>query len=358
MRIVILGLSMTSSWGNGHATTYRALARALARRDHQVLFLERDVPWYAENRDLAQPPYCQVGLYASLDALHGWTASVRDADVVIVGSYVPEGTQVIDWVLQTSTGVRAFYDIDTPVTLDALDRGTCDYIRLDQLPRLDVYLSFTGGRVLSRLQHEYGVRTARPLYCAVDPERYRPTGEPTRWDLGYLGTYSLDRQPALDLRLLEPARRWRDGRFVVAGPQFPPDVPWPPNVDRIEHLSPQEHPSFYSAQRFTLNVTRAAMVEAGHAPSVRLFEAAACGTPIISDAWVGLDEFFEPGHEIFVTTSADDTLALLQNTSDRERRAMATRARSRVLARHTAGQRAIELEQYLAELRGELQAPA
>jgi spore maturation protein CgeB len=351
MTIVVLGLSITSSWGNGHATTYRALLGGLADRGHDVQFLERDVEWYAGNRDLPASSRWSTSLYDSVEALHEWAPVVRDADAVIVGSYVPEGAKVIDWVLDTAEEVVAFYDIDTPVTLDRLERGTCEYLRADQIGRFDLYLSFSGGATLSRLERRYGAQRARALYCAVDATRYVPSGEPVRWHLGYLGTFSPDRQAALDMRLVEPARRWDSGRFVVAGPQFPDECRWPSNVERIEHLAPPLHPRFYCAQRFTLNVTRAAMVDAGHSPSVRLFEAAACGTPIISDAWSGLEDFFEPGREILVAQSADEMLAYLREWSERDRRAVAERARARVLGAHTAVHRAAELEAHLDDAR-------
>jgi spore maturation protein CgeB len=351
MNIAILGLSITSSWGNGHATTYRALVRALAERDHRVQFFERDVEWYASNRDLPSSPLWQTTLYTSVDDLHSHRAAIGAADVVIVGSYVPEGSQVIDWVAEHSSGIRAFYDIDTPVTLAQLAAGTCEYIRRDQVALFDLYLSFTAGSILARLEQEFGAHSARPLYCAVDPERYRPAGESLQWHLGYLGTYSADRQAGLNLRLVEPAKRWAGGRFVVAGPQFPGDLEWPPNVDRIEHLSPPHHPTFYCSQRFTLNITRSAMVDAGYSPSVRLFEAAACGTPIISDEWTGLSEFFEPGREILVTHSASETLEYVRDLSERDRKAIAARARARVLSAHTAAHRAAELEQHLQDVR-------
>jgi spore maturation protein CgeB len=349
MNIAVLGLSITSSWGNGHATTYRALLGALAKRGHRVHFLERDVPWYGANRDLPTSPLWQTVLYDSLDDLHLSAPLVRDAECVLIGSYVPEGPQVIDWVFEIATGVKGFYDIDTPVTLAGLADGTCAYLRPDQVCAFDLYLSFSGGPVPRRLGAEWGARLARPLYCAVDPDRYTPSGQAPQWDLGYLGTYSPDRQPALDLRLIEPARRWNHGRFVVAGPQFPAELAWPANVDHIEHLAPSAHPSFYGAQRFTLNVTRAAMVAAGHSPSVRLFEAAACGTPIISDTWAGLEDFFEPRAEILVTQSADETLNYLRELPEPERATLAARARARVLAQHTAACRAVEFEQHLKE---------
>lgn len=351
MKIVVLGLSITSSWGNGHATTYRSLVRALAGRGHDVLFLERDAPWYAENRDLPEPPYCTTGIYESLCTLRSrYADAVGGADLVVVGSFVPDGADIGDWVLDRARGVTAFYDIDTPVTIERLHGGAEDYLRCDQIPRYDLYLSFTGGRVLEMLESTFKSPRARPLYCSVDPDVYAPADVPRRWDLGYLGTYSADRQPALDQRLLEPARRWATGRFIVAGAQFPEDFPWPDNVEHVIHLSPPLHRGFYCGQRFTLNVTRSAMVQAGHSPSVRLFEAAACATPVISDEWAGLEHFFVPGAEIIVTHSADETLEYLRWTPEPVRRGVGERARRRVLAAHTSDHRARELEEYCAEV--------
>jgi spore maturation protein CgeB len=350
MGIVFLGLSITSSWGNGHATTYRGLVRELARRGHRVLFLERDVPWYAVNRDMPQPPWGRTELYTSLEDLKArFTWEVRRADLVVVGSYVPQGVEVGRWVQRTATGITAFYDIDTPVTLAALERGDCEYLAPELIPGYRLYLSFTGGPVLGRIERELGSPAALPLYCSVDPELYTPRPVEARWDLGYLGTYSVDRQPALEGLMLEAARRWRAGRFVVAGPQYPAAVEWPPNVQRVEHLPPPEHPAFYSAQRFTLNVTRADMVRAGYSPSVRLFEAAACATPILSDVWAGLDTFFTPGEEILLLRTAEETLGYLRELTEAERRALGARARARVLAEHTAAHRAMALEGYALE---------
>lgn len=354
MKIVILGLSITSSWGNGHATTYRGLVRELVKRGHDVLFLERDVPWYAENRDLPHPPYGQTELYSSLEDLKDrFTGEVRSADFVMVGSYVPQGVEVGRWVTSTAQGTTGFYDIDTPVTLAKLERGDFEYISPDLIPRYGIYLSFTGGPTLQRLEREFGSPAARPLYCSFDPELYYPQECEQQWDMGYLGTYSDDRQPGLDSLMLEPARKWGDGRFVVAGPQYPESIEWPLNVSRINHLPPSEHRMFYNQQKFTLNITRVDMVKAGYAPSVRLFEAAACGTPIISDYWPGLETFFELGEEILVAENAHQALGYLQDTTDTERRFMGAQARSRVLRDHTAAHRARELESYILELTGQ-----
>ncbi|EWY38108.1 glycosyltransferase [Skermanella stibiiresistens SB22] len=352
MSIVILGLSITSSWGNGHATTYRALVKALTGRGHEVLFLEADRPWYAAQRDLPEPPFCRTALYQDLDELRDrFATEVAAADLVIVGSFVPDGVEVGRWAIDTARGVTAFYDIDTPVTLAKLERGDMEYLSPDLIPRYDIYLSFTGGPTLQRLERRYGSPMARALYCSVDPEHYFPEPSEARWDLGYLGTHSDDRQPTVDGLLVQPARHWKDGRFVVAGPRYPDTIEWPPNVERIEHLPPDLHRGFYNAQRFTLNVTRADMIAAGWAPSVRLFEAAACGTPIISDWWPGLDSLFEPGLEIIIAIDRASVLEVLRGMTDHHRRTLGARARDRILASHTAAHRAAELEALVSEAR-------
>ncbi|MDP0501774.1 MAG: glycosyltransferase [Verrucomicrobiota bacterium JB022] len=345
LHIVVLGLSITSSWGNGHATTYRALLKALQRRGHRITFLERDVPWYASNRDLPHPDFAETHLYTDLDDLkQRFADTVRRADMVIVGSYVPDGVAVGHWACDTAHGMIAFYDIDTPVTLEKLARGDEEYLSTGLIPRFDLYLSFTGGPLLRRLEQEFGAQRARPLYCSVDPELYYPEQGETHYDLGYLGTYSDDRQPGVDRLMLEAARHWRNGRFAVAGPQYPDSIAWPENVRRIEHLPPAEHRAFYNQQRATLNITRAAMRQTGYAPSVRLFEAAACGTPVISDYWNGLDTLFDIGSEILISRGPADTLRYLQEFSPADLQNIGTAARKRILASHTADHRAAELE--------------
>jgi spore maturation protein CgeB len=351
MKIVVLGLSITSSWGNGHATTYRGLVRELVRRGHEVCFLERDQPWYAQHRDLAQPPWGTTLLYGSLEELREQhLATVRDADLVIVGSYVPEGVQVGDWVLHHTDAITAFYDIDTPVTLAKLERGEHEYLQPRQIPHYDLYLSFTGGPTLKRLERAYGARRARVLYCSFDPELYYPEPQQREWDLGYMGTYSEDRQPSVEAFLLAPARLHPRGRFVVAGPQYPDLALWPANVSYQPHLPPAEHRRFYNRQRFTLNVTRQDMVRAGWSPSVRLFEAAACGTPIISDRWPGLESLLVPHQEILLVDRTLDVLDILQRCGEDERLRIAERARRRILSQHTAAHRAAELENYAVTL--------
>ncbi len=349
MQIVVIGLSITSSWGNGHATTYRSLLAGLAQLGHPTLFLERDRPWYAAHRDLPAPSFCRTVLYSDAAELDAFSAVIEMADLVIVGSYVADGPAVCRLVQERAAGVTAFYDIDTPITLAALQAGRCEYLTAELIPGFDLYLSFTGGPTLHHIEQHYGARAARALYCSA--EALQPLVTAAQYDLGYLGTYSPDRQPTVEALLCEPARRWPAGRFALFGPQYPYSIAWPGNVRRADHCPPDQHRAFYAAQRFTLNVTRADMVQAGFSPSVRLFEAASCGTPIISDEWDGLETIFTPGEEIVVARSSQDVLATLCEMPEADRTLLAERARARFLAGHTGRQRAAELISYVGEVR-------
>ena len=349
LRVVVLGLSLSSSWGNGHATTFRALLKAFAKRGHDVLFLERDMPWYAAQRDLSNPDFCRLEFYTGLEDLARYREEISKADAVIVGSYVPDGVEVGRLVQRVAEGISAFYDIDTPVTLAKLERGDYEYLSPDLIPGYDVYFSFTGGPTLDLLMDRYGSPAARALYCSVDPDAYPQLDDGKRWDLSYLGTYSPDRQPTLERLLVEPARRSPHLRFVVAGPQYPADIPWPTNVERIDHVPPSEHPAFYAASRFTLNVTRQDMIRAGFSPSVRLFEAAACGTPVISDIWNGIETLLAPGREIVLAQSSEDVMNVIDTWTPEMSAAMGRAARERIMAEHTADHRARSLEEDLAE---------
>ncbi len=352
MKIVIFGLSITSSWGNGHATTFRALAKALNARGHRIVFFERNLEWYASNRDCPEPPFCDVRLYEEWqEALPVVRDELRHADVAVLGSYFPDGLQAADEILDSNACVKAFYDIDTPVTMAALRQyGKAEYLSSWQIPGFDVYFSFTGGPILRELRERFGVRRAFPLYCSFDPQEYRRFRVNRRFacDLSYMGTYASDRQPTLEELLCTPARYLPRQNFMVAGPQYPKSIRWPENVRRIVHLNPRWHGRFYSSSRFTLNVTRRDMVQAGYSPSVRLFEAAACGATMISDNWPGLESFFVPGREILIPADHREVLRYLTEMGDAERQRIGDAAQARVLAEHTSEYRALQFENEVA----------
>ncbi|HKD82504.1 MAG TPA: glycosyltransferase [Candidatus Angelobacter sp.] len=348
MKLTIFGLSITSSWGNGHATTFRALCHALHRRGHRIVFFEHNLEWYQNNRDLPHPPYCDVRVFDSWDEiLPAVRRELADSDVAMVGSYFPDGMAALEEVLASNTPVKAFYDIDTPVTVRHLkDRGKTDYLNLYHLPEVDIYFSFTGGPMLDELELNLGTPFAVPLYCSVDPQKHceLPPNPHFACDLSYMGTYAEDRQPKIEELLCTPARRLARKRFIVAGPQYPGNLEWPGNVERMMHLDPRHHAEFYCGSRMTLNVTRREMVIAGYSPSVRLFEAAACATPIVSDNWPGLETFFTPGREILTAVNADDVVRYMNGLDSFDLRRIGRAARERVLAFHTSDVRAREFE--------------
>lgn len=353
MRIVIYGLAITSSWGNGHATTYRSLAKALARKGHRIHFVEKDEEWYHNNRDMPEPEFCAVHIYD--DWKRSATELVRlaaNADAVVIGSYFPDAISATKALLDAGSGPLLFYDIDTPITVAQLRaNGRTAYLDPALIPYYATYLSFTGGLVLRELEDRFGAAKAVPFYCSVDPDLYKPvaTDERYRCDLSYLGTYAADRQPKLMRMLNNTAAVLPDSRFLVAGPQYPKETPWQRNVERIIHISPAEHPVFYSSSRFTLNLTRDSMVAAGYSPSVRLFEASACGAAILSDSWAGLEDFLTPGEEILVPKDEYEVADILENLPEKDRIQLGQRARERILANHTASHRAAEFENVVAQ---------
>jgi spore maturation protein CgeB len=345
MKLVVFGLTISSSWGNGHATLWRGLCRALAEAGHRVVFFERDVTWYAGARDYLEIPGGNLVLYADwADALPKAREELRDAEAAIVTSYCPDALAASDLVLDSAT-LHVFYDLDTPVTLGRLMRGEeVDYIGPRGLSDFDFVLSYTGGKALDLLRDYLGARATAPLYGHVDPSFHRPVPpqEQYRSDLSYLGTYAADRQQALEALFVEAARKRPDLRFVIGGAQYPADFPWGDNIYFVRHLPPAEHPAFFSSSRLTLNITRWDMAQMGWCPSGRLFEAAACGTAMVTDRWEGLDWFFAPGSELLTASNADDVLFALE-CSDTELRQIAERGRERVLAEHTSTHRAQEL---------------
>lgn len=348
MKLTIFGLSITSSWGNGHATTFRALCDALHRRGHSIVFFEHNLEWYQNNRDLPHPPYCTVKVFENWqEILPVVRTELRDSDVAMVGSYFPDGITALEEVLSSRVPVKAFYDIDTPVTVRSLrDHGRADYLLKQHLPELDIYFSFTGGPILKRLEKELGAPFAVPLYCSVDPGKHRelPAEPEFACDLSYMGTYASDRQSKIDELLCVPAGRLPHKKFIVAGPQYPSSIEWPGNVRRIMHLDPRHHAGLYSSSRITLNVTRREMVLAGYSPSVRLFEAAACAAAIASDNWPGLETFLAPGREILLPMGSDDVVRYVRDYDAAELRRIGRAARERVLGSHTSEVRAQEFE--------------
>jgi spore maturation protein CgeB len=358
VKITVFGLTLSSSWGNGHATPYRAIIRALARLGHRVHFFEKDVPYYSSRRDFDSCDYCDLTLYSDWpDVRDRALSAASDSDVAMTASFLPDGRRINDEILDLGRPLHVFYDLDTPVTLAQLRHGGVEYLDASQVPEFDLVLSFTGGKALTELENHYHAHVVKTLYGCVDPDvYYRVTAVPDfQCDLSYMGTYSADRQSKLDELLLEPSRRHPEKTFLLAGSLYPWNWEWPENVRRREHVAPAEHSRFYSSSRLTLNITRGEMAANGWCPSGRFFEAAACGTPLITDQWEGLDSFFDLSDELRVASGAADVEDAL-NAPDAELQSMAARARQRTLEEHTGTVRARQLLRYFEEARSGVQA--
>lgn len=352
MKIVIFGLTASSSWGNGHATLWRGLCRALARLGHRVEFFEKDMPYYAEHRDLIDPCGWALHIYMDWDDVRRRAErELADADVGMVTSYCPDGIAATRSLMGSLAERRCFYDMDTPVTLERAQRGEpIEYIDVGGLADFDLVLSYTGGAAVDALRERLGARRVATLYGSADPNAYEPVGSGARrYRSSYLGTYAPDRQATLEALLFEPARRLPEDKFVIGGSLYPDGLCWPANVDYLAHVPPPEHPGFYGSAQLTLNVTRGIMARMGYCPSGRLFESAACGVPVLSDWWEGLDQFFEPGQEILVARSSEEAVAMLCRSPEELAR-IGRAARQRVLAEHTADARAQHLVTILEEL--------
>ncbi len=354
MRIVVFGLTVSSSWGNGHATLWRGLLTALIRRGHDVTFFERDTDYYRDTRDLHALEGGELVLYPDWPAAAARARrAIAEADVALVTSYCPDAPAAERAVLDAPRALKVFYDLDTPVTLAALEGAAPPaYVGPGGFSGYDLVLSYTGGPALEALRSRLGARRVAPLYGHVDPELHRPVPRQNRFaaDLSYLGTYAADRQAALETLFIAPARARPATRFLIGGAQYPADFPWTENIFFVRHLPPPDHPAFFSSSRLTLNVTRRAMADMGWCPSGRLFEAAACGAAILTDAWDGLDTFFVPGRDIIVAGTTAEALAAV-DLGDAELGRIAEAGRAQVLAHHTSGHRARDFEAAVAAAR-------
>ena len=357
MRIAIFGLTISSSWGNNHATLWRGLGKALVELGHEFIFFERNVPRYSGMRDWTSLPSSmgdsELVLYSDWSTIEARARrELLTCDAAIVSSYCFDAQAATDTILDVQHPLAVFYDLDTPATLETLRSGKqVPYIPWRGLGDFDLVLSYSGGAALEALRSDLCAHRVRALYGHVDPDAHHRVHAIPRYRaaLSWLGPYSADRQAMLEELFVTPARLRPDQRFLIAGAQYPEHFPWSPNVSFVDHVPPLQHAAFFCSSRLTLNVTREPMARMGWCPTLRLFEAAACGAAVLSDEWCGLDDFYTPGEQVLVARYCDDTLAALE-LSDAQLQSIGRAARERTLDEHTSLHRARQLIHYLEEL--------
>ena len=353
MRIIFFGSSLVSAYWNGAATYYRGLIRALAARGHTITFYEPDAYDRQAHRDIPDPEWVRVVVYPATDegvrtALD--EAGRAGADLLIKCS----GVGVFDALLEEAVlGLRsgsklvAFLDVDAPATLERIGADQDDPFRLC-IPTYDLILTYGGGPPVVEGYAAYGARACVPIYNALDPETHHPVPPDPRFaaDLGLLANRLPDREARVEEFFLRPAAARPDRRFLLAGNGWG-DKPLPSNTGYLGHLYTRDHNAFNCTPLALLNVARESMARYGYSPATRVFEAAGAGACLISDRWLGIDEFLEPEREILIASDGEEVAALLDALEPERARQIGLAARARVLFAHTYAHRAIQLERVL-----------
>jgi spore maturation protein CgeB len=360
MKIAFFGSSLVSAYWNGAATYYRGIVRGLHACGHEITFYEPDAYERQQHRDIADPAWATVVVYAGVgtDGVERALEEARHADVLVKAS----GVGVFDEMLERAVlevrrpeATVVFWDVDAPATLDRIRANPADPFAA-LVPRYDLVLTYGGGDPVVKAYAALGARAAIPIYNALDPDTHHPTAADPRFecDLAFLGNRLPDREARVEEFLLRPAASRPARRFLLGGSGWH-DKPRPANVRYAGHVGTADHNAFNATPLAVLNVNRESMARYGFSPPTRVFEAAGAGACLVTDAWEGIELFLEPGREVLVARSGDEVAAHLDALDEPTSRAIGDRARRRVVSEHTYGHRAREVSAILAQRRA---APA
>lgn len=352
LKIAFFGSSLVSAYWNGAATYYRGILRALHARGHRVTFYEPDAYDRQRHRDIPDPEWARVIVYsaAGTEGVRGALESARGADLVVKAS----GVGVFDELLEEAVlefrrcGTRVlFWDVDAPATLERVLGDPRDPFRA-LIPQYDLILTYGGGDRVIRAYEALGARRCVPIYNGFDPETHHPTTPDPRFegDLGFLGNRLPDREVRVEAFFFQAAAMRPERRFLLGGNGWE-TRPLPANVVRLGHVYTRDHNAFNVTPRAVLNIARESMARYGYSPATRVFEAAGAGACLISDAWEGIEQFFEPNAEILVARNGSDVAAWLDALSPERARKIGEAARRRALAEHTYARRVAQLEEVL-----------
>ncbi|HXF61715.1 MAG TPA: glycosyltransferase [Caldilineaceae bacterium] len=352
MKIAFFGSSLVSAYWNGAATYYRGIIRALADLGHLVTFYEPDAYGRQQHRDMDDPDWARVVVYSAEgeNAARAALEEASAADMIVKTS----GVGVFDELLEAAVldirrpgMIVAFWDVDAPATLDRLHANPADPFRR-LIPRYDLILTYGGGGPVVDAYLSYGARACYPIYNAADPETHHPAPPDPRFMgvCGFLGHRLPDREQRVEEFFLKPAARLPEKRFLLGGNAWE-DKPMPPNVEYLGYVSTNDHNAFNSSLQTVLNINRASMARYGFSPPTRVFEVAAAGGCLITDAWEGIELFLEPGREVLVAADGDAVADYLSWLTPGQARAIGAMARRRILAEHTYRHRAVQVQRIL-----------
>ncbi|MEM6772639.1 MAG: glycosyltransferase, partial [Bacteroidota bacterium] len=321
--LVIIGRSVLSSFENPTADLYRGLINQLAQHGHRTTFLEK--AYFGPKRpvrDMLRSPYCEVWTYSTTDdLLDQYTPVIQAADVVLLGSGVEDSERIAIWIAAEARGLKVYYDTDLAKTIHNLQQAEIagDCLSCRTIGNFNLFLSTTGGPTLEKLAEDNELTFARPLYESVDPYTFYRTDADKSYDLGFIGNYKSDRAELLEKTLLGPAQFTPNRRFSLAGGGYEITESWPSNVTYLEYLPAANMVDFYNRQRCSLVLSRGDRRNMGFTPTKRLLAAAACGVPVLTDNWEGLDYFLEPGREVFCVNDRESVLSALYGTDEEHR---------------------------------------
>ncbi|WP_207435437.1 CgeB family protein [Sabulibacter ruber] len=351
LNIAFFGSSLVSAYWNGAATYYRGIVRALHARGHQVTFYEPDAYQRQENRDIPDPEYAKVVVYpATEEAVYKALEDATSADVVVKASGVGVFDELLEaevLKLQSENRLVIFWDVDAPATLDRVESDPADPFRV-HIPQYDLILTYGGGDPVINAYAKLGAKKCVPIYNALDTATHYPVEPEDRFqcDLAFLGNRLPDREARVEQFFLDVAAQLPEQQFIIGGSGWG-DKPMSANVNYIGHVYTKEHNAFNCTPKAVLNISRESMARYGFSPATRVFEAAGAGACIITDYWEGIDFFFEPETEILVAKDGVEVATLLQGLTPERAKAIGEAAYRKVLAKHTYGHRADELEQLL-----------
>lgn len=351
MNLFVFGSSITSAYWNGAATYYRGLYRGLHRLGHHITFAEPDIYDRQKNRDLKEdPPYARVIVYTATRDLPELLKGAARADLVIKHSGIGADDTVLEEAVLSCRSRRtkvAFWDVDAPATLARVQTYPQDRFR-QCIPQYDYVFTYGGGPPVVSAYEALGARRCYPIYNGLDPDIHHPTDPNPSYagDLFFMGNRLPDREQRVEDLFLKSAEMRPENRFVLGGEGWS-DKPLPPNVRYIGHCPTDWHNVLNCSSRFVLNIDRESMARWGYSPPTRIFEAAGAACPIITDAWEGVDAFFEPGKEILVASSANDVARFLSEITPEQARSIGLQARRRALDYHTYDQRAATVNRIL-----------